>query len=246
MAEPAARLATGPILEIADLHVHYGRAHALQGVTLRLDRGVLGVVGRNGMGKTTLCNTVMGLVPATRGSIRVGGDELLGLPPNEIVNRGVGYVPQGRRVWPSLSVDEHLRLASRGTKGAWTIERVYSTFPRLAERKRNGGAELSGGEQQMLAIGRSLLSNPRLLVMDEPTEGLAPVIVEQVAAMLKRLADEGEISVLLIEQKSRRGDPGGQPHRRDGQRAGGARDLGGRARDRSRSAAAAAGRALVR
>jgi uncharacterized protein (UPF0261 family)/ABC-type branched-subunit amino acid transport system ATPase component len=200
MAEPAARIASGPILEIVDLHVHYGRAHALQGVNLRLDRGVLGVVGRNGMGKTTLCNTVMGLVAATRGSIRIGGEELLGLPPNEIVNRGVGYVPQGRRVWPSLSVDEHLRLATRGTKGAWTIERVYTTFPRLAERKRNGGAELSGGEQQMLAIGRSLLSNPRLLVMDEPTEGLAPVIVEQVASMLKRLADEGEISVLLIEQ----------------------------------------------
>jgi uncharacterized protein (UPF0261 family)/ABC-type branched-subunit amino acid transport system ATPase component len=200
MAEPAARVTTGPILEIVDLHVHYGRAHALQGVNLRLDRGVLGVVGRNGMGKTTLCNTVMGLVAATRGSIRIGGEELLGLTPNEIVNRGVGYVPQGRRVWPSLSVDEHLRLAARGAKGAWTIERVYTTFPRLAERKRNGGAELSGGEQQMLAIGRSLLSNPRLLVMDEPTEGLAPVIVEQVASMLKRLADEGEISVLLIEQ----------------------------------------------
>jgi uncharacterized protein (UPF0261 family)/ABC-type branched-subunit amino acid transport system ATPase component len=200
MAEPAARVVSGPILEIVDLHVHYGRAHALQGVNLRLDRGVLGVVGRNGMGKTTLCNTVMGLVAATRGSIRIGGEELLGLPPNEIVNRGVGYVPQGRRVWPSLSVDEHLRLAARGAKGAWTIERVYTTFPRLADRKRNGGAELSGGEQQMLAIGRSLLSNPRLLVMDEPTEGLAPVIVEQVASMLKRLADEGEISVLLIEQ----------------------------------------------
>jgi uncharacterized protein (UPF0261 family)/ABC-type branched-subunit amino acid transport system ATPase component len=169
-------------------------------VTLKLERGVLGVVGRNGMGKSTLCNAIMGLVPAARGSVKVTGSEILGLPSNRIVAAGVSYVPQGRRVWPSLSVDEHLRLAVRSAKGPWTIDRVYRMFPRLAERKGNGGAELSGGEQQMLAIGRALLANPRLLVMDEPTEGLAPVIVDQVIAMLKHLADEGEISVLLIEQ----------------------------------------------
>jgi uncharacterized protein (UPF0261 family)/ABC-type branched-subunit amino acid transport system ATPase component len=189
-----------PLLTVDDLHVYYGVAHALQGVSIRLDRGVLAIVGRNGMGKTTLCNAVMGLVPASKGSVKLGGEEITGLSPNQIVQRGVGYVPQGRRIWPSLSVDEHLRLVAKGNKGAWTIERVYETFPRLAERKRNGGAELSGGEQQMLAISRSLLANPRLLVMDEPTEGLAPVIVEQVEAMLRRLADEGEISVLLVEQ----------------------------------------------
>jgi uncharacterized protein (UPF0261 family)/ABC-type branched-subunit amino acid transport system ATPase component len=166
-------------------------------VSLALDHGVRAVVGRNGMGKTTLCNAVTGLVRAS-GSVKLAGDEILGLPPNVITAKGVGYVPQGRRVWPSLSVDEHLRLARR--RGPWTVERIYQTFPRLAERKGNGGAELSGGEQQMLAIARALLFNPKLLVMDEPTEGLAPLIVQQVVAMLKALAAEGEISVLLIEQ----------------------------------------------
>jgi uncharacterized protein (UPF0261 family)/ABC-type branched-subunit amino acid transport system ATPase component len=200
MAETAADTAAGPALAIADLHVYYGHAHVLQGVSLTLDQGVLAVVGRNGMGKSTLCNTLMGLVPATSGSIRSNGVELLGLAPNDIVNLGIGYVPQGRRVWPSLTVDEHLRLAGRQNKGAWTVDRIYKTFPRLAERRRAGGAQLSGGEQQMLAISRALLANPRLLVMDEPTEGLAPVIVDQLSAMLRQLADEGEISVLLIEQ----------------------------------------------
>jgi uncharacterized protein (UPF0261 family)/ABC-type branched-subunit amino acid transport system ATPase component len=185
------------ILEIQNLDVYYDRAHALQGVSLALDRGVLAVVGRNGMGKTTLCNAVTGLVRAS-GSVKLAGQEILGLPPNVITAKGVGYVPQGRRVWPSLSVDEHLRLARR--RGPWTVERIYQTFPRLAERKANGGAELSGGEQQMLAISRALLFNPKLLVMDEPTEGLAPIIVQQVVAMLKALAAEGQISVLLIEQ----------------------------------------------
>jgi len=185
------------ILQIQNLDVYYGRAHALQGVSLELDRGVLAVVGRNGMGKTTLCNAVTGLVRAS-GSVKLAGEEILGLAPNVITTKGVGYVPQGRRVWPSLSVDEHLRLARR--RGPWTVERIYQTFPRLAERKANGGAELSGGEQQMLAISRALLFNPKLLVMDEPTEGLAPIVVQQVVAMLKALATEGEISVLLIEQ----------------------------------------------
>ena len=188
-----------PVLQVERLDVHYGRAHALQEVSLTLDHGVIAVVGRNGMGKTTLCNAITGLVPAA-GSVRLAGEEILGLPPHVITERGVGYVPQGRRVWPSLSVDEHLRLAAGGQEGPWTVARVYQIFPRLAERRRNGGAELSGGEQQMLAIARALLFNPMLLVMDEPTEGLAPVIVQQVADMLKHLAGDGEISVLLIEQ----------------------------------------------
>jgi uncharacterized protein (UPF0261 family)/ABC-type branched-subunit amino acid transport system ATPase component len=195
------------ILEVGGLNVHYGRAHALQDVSLAFEKGVVAVVGRNGMGKTTLCNAITGLIPhqngRASGSIRLDGREILGLAPNVITELGIGYVPQGRRVWPSLSVDEHLRLSFRkdsSGKTKWSIGRIYATFPRLAERKRNGGAELSGGEQQMLAISRALLLNPRLLVMDEPTEGLAPVIVQQVAAMLKTLAAEGEIAVLLIEQ----------------------------------------------
>jgi uncharacterized protein (UPF0261 family)/ABC-type branched-subunit amino acid transport system ATPase component len=195
---------SGPVLRVENLDVYYGRAHALQGVSLTLERGAIAVVGRNGMGKTTLCNAVTGLLPANssaRGSVLLGGEEILGLAPNVITERGVGYVPQGRRVWPSLSVDEHLRLAAKAAaRGPWNVERVYRTFPRLAERRENGGAELSGGEQQMLAIARALLFNPRLLVMDEPTEGLAPVIVRQVTDMLKTLAQDDKIAVLLIEQ----------------------------------------------
>ncbi len=192
----AASAAPAPLLVVEALQVRYGRAHALQGVSLSLGQGVLGIVGRNGMGKTTLCNAITGLVPAT-GSVRLGGEEVLGLAPNAITQRGIAYVPQGRRVWPSLSVDETLRLVAKHKRD---VERVYSMFPRLAERKSNGGGQLSGGEQQMLAIGRALLLNPRLLVMDEPTEGLAPVIVEQVAQALRDLAAQGEIGVLLIEQ----------------------------------------------
>ena len=187
---------SAPILAIEGLDVYYGRAHALQGVSLTLTKGVQGIVGRNGMGKTTLCNAITGLVSAS-GSIRLAGEEILGLSPNQITQRGIAYVPQGRRVWPSLTVDETLKLVARKKR---EVDRIYAMFPRLAERKGNGGGQLSGGEQQMLAIGRALLLEPRLLVMDEPTEGLAPVIVEQVAQSLRTLAAEGEISVLLIEQ----------------------------------------------
>jgi uncharacterized protein (UPF0261 family)/ABC-type branched-subunit amino acid transport system ATPase component len=189
-----------PILEVKGLDVYYGRSHALQGVDLTLDSGVLSVVGRNGMGKTTLCKTIIGLVRATGGSVRMAGEELLSLQPAQIARLGVGYVPQGRRLWRSLTVDEHLRIIAGLRHGAWTIERIYDTFPRLAERRNNGGAELSGGEQQMLAISRALVTNPRLLIMDEPTEGLAPVIVAQVEDMLVRLSEEDDISVLVIEQ----------------------------------------------
>lgn len=198
MAERAASSGKA-VLKIEDLQVYYGQSHALQGVSLTLETGVLSVVGRNGMGKTTLCNTITGLKRAESGSIRVNGREISSLEPHEIHRLGVGYVPQGRRVWPSLSVDEHLRMSSKRDAN-WTVERVYQTFPRLAERKSNGGSQLSGGEQQMLAISRALLSDPKLLVMDEPTEGLAPVIVEQVERMLVSLAEEGEMAILVIEQ----------------------------------------------
>jgi len=188
-----------PTLEVRDLNVYYGRSHALQGVDLRLDRGVLSVVGRNGMGKTTLCNAIMGLVPVASGDISFRGQSLVGKSPAEIARLGIGYVPQGRRLWRSLTVDEHLKLVAK-SGGSWSVERIYSVFPRLAERKSNGGGQLSGGEQQMLAIARALLLNPKLLVMDEPTEGLAPVIVQQVESMLVRLGQESGMEVLVIEQ----------------------------------------------
>jgi uncharacterized protein (UPF0261 family)/ABC-type branched-subunit amino acid transport system ATPase component len=189
------------LLTVRGLNVFYGHSHALQGVEFTIHKGVLAIVGRNGMGKTTLCKTIMGLVRASSGTIRFGaGDELTRLTPAQIARLGIGYVPQGRRLWRSLTVDEHLRVTPSARKGAWTIERIYDTFPRLAERKSTSGGQLSGGEQQMLAISRALLANPRLLVMDEPTEGLAPVIVSQVEEMLVRLAEDGEMAVLVIEQ----------------------------------------------
>lgn len=191
---------TGPAaLEIRGLNVFYGASHALQGVDLRLDAGALSVVGRNGMGKTTLCKAIMGLVPVASGFISFHGQPLVGRSPADIARAGIGYVPQGRRLWRSLTVEEHLKMVER-KGGAWTIERIFSTFPRLAERRGNGGAQLSGGEQQMLAISRALLMNPKLLVMDEPTEGLAPVIVAQLEELLVQLAQDGEIDVLVIEQ----------------------------------------------
>jgi uncharacterized protein (UPF0261 family)/ABC-type branched-subunit amino acid transport system ATPase component len=190
------------VLQVQDLQVYYGESHALQGVSLSLDRGILSVVGRNGMGKTTLCNTIVGLMRARSGAIRFEGRDISKLEPHEIARAGIGFVPQGRRLWPSLTVDETLRLCFRAgaNGGSWDVERVYATFPRLAERKGNGGGQLSGGEQQMLAISRALLANPKLLIMDEPTEGLAPVIVAQVRDLLIRLASEEDLSVLVVEQ----------------------------------------------
>jgi ABC-type branched-subunit amino acid transport system ATPase component len=196
-AEGGARGAgpAAPLLVVQGLDVHYGRAHALQDVSLTLERGVLGIVGRNGMGKTTLCNAITGLVPA-RGSVRLAGQELVGLAPHRITRLGIAYVPQGRRVWPSLTVDETLRLVARHRR---EVDRVYAMFPRLAERKGNGGSQLSGGEQQMLAIGRGMMAEPRLLILDEPSLGLSPLLVEQMFTLIGRLHEEG-LAVLLVEQ----------------------------------------------
>ena len=193
------RAAASAVLQIRGLHIYYGQSHALQGVDLTLEHGVHAVVGRNGMGKTTLCNGIMGLLPVRRGSIRFQGEEITGLPPYKIASCGIGYTPQGRRLWPSLSVSEHLQLTER-TGGAWTTDRIYETFPRLSDRRRNNANQLSGGEQQMLAISRALLQDPLLLVLDEPTEGLAPIIVDQVEQLLATLASESDVAILLIEQ----------------------------------------------
>jgi len=190
------------MLMVRDLHVRFGQAHILQGVSLEVGAAPLAIVGRNGMGKTTLCQAVMGLVAASEGEIKLGGERLSGLPPFRIARRGVALVPQGRRTFPSLSVDEHLQLVSQGKGARWNIERIYETFPRLAERRRNGGTELSGGEQQMLAISRALLMNPKLVIMDEPSEGLAPVIVDHLIEVLRALRDDG-MGLLLIEQNLR-------------------------------------------
>jgi branched-chain amino acid transport system ATP-binding protein len=192
-----------PLLAVEGLDAYYGGAHILQGVSFEVHSESIAVVGRNGMGKTTLCASIMGLMPSlrgsTRGSIKFLGEEILGRPSYKIAGAGIGYVPQGRRLFPSLSVDEHLQMIAGRSGNGWTPNRVYDLFPRLAERRKNGGAQLSGGEQQMLAIGRALLTNPKLLIMDEPSEGLAPAIIESLIDVFKRLESEG-LRILLIEQ----------------------------------------------
>jgi branched-chain amino acid transport system ATP-binding protein len=191
-----------PLLAVSGLNAFYGSAQALHGVSFSMGTESVAIVGRNGMGKTTLCAAIMGFSPPrASGSVRFEGVELSRKPAYRIARAGLGYVPQGRRLFPSLTVNEHLKIAARGAgDDGWTIDRVYGLFPRLAERKRNGGAELSGGEQQMLAIGRALLGNPKLLIMDEPSEGLAPAIVDMLVETFKTLEKDG-LAILLIEQK---------------------------------------------
>ena len=190
-----------PLLQVTGLDAYYGPAHILQGVEFQMGEESVAIVGRNGMGKTTLCAAIMGFTPPrASGSVRFRGREILGSPSYKIAALGLGYVPQGRRLFPSLTVDEHLRMLKVDPgNGGWTADRVYDLFPRLGERRRNGGAQLSGGEQQMLAIGRALLTNPTLLIMDEPSEGLAPAIIENLIEVFKRLEQEG-LRILLIEQ----------------------------------------------
>jgi len=203
-AESAPPEAAATLLEIEGLSAYYGSAQALEDVSFSMGRESIAILGRNGMGKTTLCNAIMGLSPPrASGSIRFEGHELVGGQSYKIARRGIGYVPQGRRLFPSLTVDQHLRIAARGSSSnggsEWTRERVYDLFPRLGERKRNGGAQLSGGEQQMLAIGRALVTNPKILVMDEPSEGLAPTVIESLIETF-RMLEQGGLAILLIEQ----------------------------------------------
>ena len=186
------------LLAVRNLNAYYGPAHILQGVSFEMGVEPVAIIGRNGMGKSTLCNAIMGLVPEVKGSVRLSGEELIGRQPYKISNAGIGLVPQGRRLFPSLSTDEHLRMLG-SSEGEWSRERVYELFPRLADRKNISATQLSGGEQQMLAIGRTLLRNPRLLIMDEPSEGLAPTIIESVIGTCRTLV-EGGMGLLLVEQ----------------------------------------------
>jgi branched-chain amino acid transport system ATP-binding protein len=189
-----------PILSIRGLNARYGAAHVVQDVSFDVLDEPVCVIGRNGMGKTSLCRAIMNLDPPTvSGTVLLDGVEVSGRPPYAIANAGIGYVPQGRKLFPSLSVDEHLRMIKAPRQGRWSPAAIYELFPRLAERKRISAAQLSGGEQQMLAIGRALLMQPRLLLMDEPSEGLAPRIVEGLVESLKGFVREGT-GVLLAEQ----------------------------------------------
>ena len=193
------RCVSSRVLDVVDVHTYYGESHVLHGVTLTVADGeVLTILGRNGMGKTTLIRSIIGFTPPRAGTVRLKGHDVAGFPPYRLVERGVALVPQGRRVFPSLSVRENLDVARRG-KGRWNVERVYELFPRLRERAENRANQLSGGEQQMLAIARALMSNPELLLMDEPTEGLAPLLVREVGRVIGELKREG-LSILLVEQ----------------------------------------------
>jgi branched-chain amino acid transport system ATP-binding protein len=188
-----------PLLAVEDLNGYYGTAHVLQGVSFTVGAEPVALIGRNGMGKSTLCKAIAGLLGSASGSVRVAGEEILGKPAYKVAGAGIGYVPQGRRLFESLTVDEHLEIVGAPRSAEWTPKRVYELFPRLAGRKHVSGTSLSGGEQQMLAIGRALVTNPKVLIMDEPSEGLAPTIVEGLIETIKDLAAHG-MGLLVVEQ----------------------------------------------
>jgi branched-chain amino acid transport system ATP-binding protein len=189
-------------LRLSGLRAGYGETVILEDVSLNVpERGSLAVLGRNGVGKTTLMSTIMGHTSFHAGSVEFNGARVEKLAVYERVRLGIGYVPQGRDIFPSLSVEENLTVAAR--TGRWSLERVYDLFPRLAERRHHRGNQISGGEQQMLAIGRALMGNPTLLLMDEPLEGLAPIIVEALLQSLKRLMSEDALAVILVEQHAK-------------------------------------------
>ena len=188
-----------PLLELQDVRAGYGDAVVLDGVSLALPpRGSLAVLGRNGVGKTTLLLAIMGFVPLARGSIRFAGRDISRLPPHLRARLGLGWVPQERGIFPSLTVEENLTVAAR--PGRWDLAAIHALFPRLRERRGNMGSQLSGGEQQMLAIARTLMTNPSLLLLDEPLEGLAPIIVEELAAAIARMSADGNVALVLVEQ----------------------------------------------
>jgi len=188
------------MLEVRNLHTYYGDSYVLQGVSLRVEKGqVVAILGRNGMGKTTLIRSIIGFTPPRQGQVLFKGRDITGWPSYRAVALGMGLVPQGRRVFPSLTVRENLAVAARENGGPWTADRVMDLFPRLRERAQHRAGKLSGGEQQMLAIARALMTNPELLLMDEPTEGLAPLLVREVGRVIGGLKARG-LSILLVEQ----------------------------------------------
>ena len=190
------------MLELHDIHTWYGDSYILQGVSLEVkDATIVALLGRNGMGKTTTIRSIMGLTPPRKGSIVYNGQEIVGLSPYKIARLGIGLIPQGRMIFSSLSVTENLKMAARAgdKKDPWTLDKVFSVFPKLKERRKNKGNLLSGGEQQMLTIARALMTNPDLLLFDEPSEGLAPVVVEEVFRVIEELKAAGQ-SILLVEQ----------------------------------------------
>jgi branched-chain amino acid transport system ATP-binding protein len=191
------------ILEIRDIHTYYGDAYVLQGLSLKLEQGqILGSLGRNGVGKTTLVNSIVGFNPPRRGSVVFKGEEITAKASFETVRSGMGLVPQGRRVFPTLGVEENLLVAERSPdRHGWNLDRVYKLFPRLLERRSQRAKTLSGGEQQMLAIGRALMTNPDCLIMDEPSEGLAPIIIQGLWEAIGKLKEQG-LSILLVEQSA--------------------------------------------
>jgi len=201
MRDPVINKTHANLLEIRDINTYYGNSHVLQGCSLTVGKECVAVLGRNGMGKTTLLRSIIGLTPPRNGTIRWKDQDISGKPPYNIANMGIGYVPQGRRLFPSLSVEEHLTLHYRKIEGAnsWTPEKVFQLFPELADRRKISGTQLSGGEQQMLAIGRTLVTNPNIILLDEPTEGLSPVAVDRVIEICHELLKEN-ISILLVEQ----------------------------------------------
>ena len=188
-----------PLIEARALHTYYGASHVLRGVSLSVSRGeTIGLMGRNGMGKSTLIRTLMGLVRPKHGSVLVNGLDMTAAPTHLIARRGIAYVPEGRAIFPNLSVRENLVMAARpGRRGDWTYERVLNTFPRLAERRNHGGGQLSGGEQQMLTIGRALMTNPELLILDEATEGLAPLISREIWSIIREIRESGMATIIV-------------------------------------------------
>jgi branched-chain amino acid transport system ATP-binding protein len=189
-------------LEAVGLQTFYGRSHILNGVGLEVNEGeIVALLGRNGAGKTTTLRSIMGLTPPREGSVKLFGQEATRMPTYQIAALGVGYVPEGRKIFPNLSVEENLKVPLV-RPGSWTIERIFKYFPALAERRRNLGRQLSGGEQEMLSIGRALLLNPKLLILDEPSQGLAPLIGKEVFRIIALMRNEG-IAVLLVEQNVR-------------------------------------------